>query len=436
MGVATDAHAWRIADHGRTVRVCAPTTQLGRLLVEILGEDLPLQVRAYDGTELGPSDAKAAIVIRSQDALRRILTRPGELGFARAYVAGDIDIDGDIFELFGLRDRIPSPKLTPAQVVRVARMLHPRDLVPLAPPPEEMPKRRFGLHTIRRDAQSVRHHYDVSNRFYEMVLGPAMTYSCAVFDPPHADLAEAQAAKHELLCMKLGLRSGMRLLDVGCGWGALARHAATHHGVDVVGVTLSPVQASWARERNERDGLSGRIEIRVQDYREVADGPFDAISSVGMFEHVGAERMGVYFAHLHDLISDGGRLLNHAISRPADQPSGIDADSFVGRYVFPDGELIEVGRVVTAMQKAGFEVRHVDGLREHYARTLRHWVANLEANWDEAVAEVGAARTRIWHLYMAGSAAGFEANRIQIHQTLGVRTGADGESGMPNRPDW
>jgi len=411
-------------------------TSLGGLLVELLGDDLPLQVRAYDGTELGPTDAKAAIVIHSPDALRRILTRPGELGFARAYVAGDIDIDGDIFELFRLRDRIPSPKLSPAQLLRVARMMHLRDLVPLPPPPEEMPKRRFGLHTIRRDAQSVRHHYDVSNRFYEMVLGPSMTYSCAVFDPPHADLAEAQAAKHELICAKLGLQSGMRLLDVGCGWGALARHAATHHGVDVVGVTLSPVQARWAKARNERDGLSDHIEIRVQDYREVADGPFDAISSVGMFEHVGAERMGVYFSHLYELLDEGGRFLNHAISRPAGQPPGIDADSFVGRYVFPDGELLEVGRAVSAMAGAGFEVRHVEDLREHYVRTLRTWVANLEANWGEAVAEVGAARTRIWHLYMAGSAAGFEANRIQIHQTLGVKTGADGESGMPNRPDW
>jgi len=418
------------------VQVCAPNTELGRLLVELLGDDLPLQVRAFDGTELGPDDAKAAIVIRSQDALRRILTCPGELGFARAYVAGDIDIEGDIFELFRLRDRIPSPKLTPAQVLRVARMLHLRDFVPLSPPPEEMPKRRFGLHTIRRDAQSVRHHYDVSNRFYEMVLGPAMTYSCAVFDPPHADLTEAQEAKHELICRKLGLEPGMRLLDVGCGWGALARHAAVRHGVEVVGVTLSPVQAQWARERNDRDGLSDRIEIRVQDYREVDDGPFDAISSVGMFEHVGAERMRVYFSHVYDLLGDGGRLLNHAISRPAGHPPGIDADSFVGRYVFPDGELIEVGKAVTAMQEAGFEIRHVDGLREHYARTLRNWVANLESNWAEAVAEVGAARARVWHLYMAGSAAGFEANRIQIHQTLGVRTGVDGESGMPNRPDW
>jgi cyclopropane-fatty-acyl-phospholipid synthase len=411
-------------------------TNLGRLLEEYLGPDLPLGVRAYDGTELGPPDAKATIVVRSPDALRRILTRPGELGFARAYVAGDVDIEGDIFELFRLQERIPSPHFGPRELARIVRSLRLRDLRPLRPPPEEMPKRRFGLHTIRRDAESVQHHYDVSNRFYELVLGPAMTYSCALFDPPEANLAEAQAAKHELICRKLGLQPGMRLLDVGCGWGAMARHAATHHGVEVVGVTISPAQLEWGRARVEADGLADRIDLRLQDYREVTDGPFDAISSVGMFEHVGAERMQIYFERLHELLAPGGRLLNHAISRPADQPPGIDADSFVGRYVFPDGELIEVGTVVTAMQRAGFEARHVEDLREHYARTLRHWVANLEEHWDEAVAEVGANRARIWHLYMAGSSAGFEADRIQIHQVLGVKPNADGTSGMPNRPDW
>jgi len=411
-------------------------TRLGDLLDELLGPDPPVAVRAYDGTELGPPDAKATIVIHSPDALRRILTRPGELGFARAYVAGDVELEGDVFELFRLQERIPSPKFSPGQLLRVARLLHLRDLRPLPPPAEEMPKRRFGLHTIRRDAESVRHHYDVSNRFYELVLGPAMTYSCALFDPPEADLAEAQAAKHGLVCRKLGLRPGMRLLDVGCGWGAMARHAAIHHGIEVVGVTISPAQAEWARARNEAEGLADRIEVRLQDYREVDDGPFDAVASVGMFEHVGAERMQVYFGHLHELLAPAGRLLNHAISRPAGQPPGIDADSFIGRYVFPDGELIEVGTVVTAMQRAGFEARHVESLREHYARTLRHWVANLEEHWDEAVAEVGAARARIWRLYMAGSAAGFEADRIQVHQALGVKTGPDGDSGMPNRPDW
>ncbi len=411
-------------------------TRLGAFLEAVLGPDLPIAVRAWDGTAVGPTDAKAVVVIHSPDALRRILLRPGELGFARAYVAGDATIEGDIYELFRLRDRFPSPRLTPSQTLRLLRLVDLRHLRPLAPPPEEMPKRRVGLHSLRRDEESVRHHYDVSNRFYELVLGPAMTYSCALFDPPEASLAEAQAAKHELICRKLGLEAGMRLLDVGCGWGAMARHAARHHGVEVVGVTLSPVQAEWARRAVVGEDLDGRVDIRVQDYRLVEDGPFDAVSSIGMFEHVGAERMAVYFERLHGLVREGGRLLNHAISRPAGQPPGLDPDSFVGRYVFPDGELVEVGAVTTAMQRAGFEARHMESLREHYARTLRHWVANLEQHWDDAVAEVGIARARIWRLYMAGSAAGFEANRIQIHQVLGVKTGADGDSEMPLRPDW
>jgi cyclopropane-fatty-acyl-phospholipid synthase len=411
-------------------------SELGRLLEELLGADSPIAVRAYDGTRFGPDDAKATIVVHSPDAIRRIVTRPGELGFARAYVAGDADIEGDIYELFRLQERIESPRLTPPQVVRLARMLGLGNLRPLPPPPEEMRRRRFGLHTRGRDAESVRHHYDVSNAFYEMVLGPSMTYSCAVFDPVDASLEEAQAAKHELICRKLGLRPGQRLLDVGCGWGSMARHAARHHGVEVVGVTLSEPQAEWARARDEAEGLADRIDIRVQDYRDVDDGRFDAISSVGMFEHVGAERMGVYFGRLHGLLAEGGRLLNHAISRPAGRPAGIDHNGFVGRYVFPDGELIEVGAVVTAMQEAGFEARHVESLREHYARTLRHWVTNLEQHWDACVAEVGAARARVWHLYMAGSADGFEDNRIQVHQVLGVKTGPDGDSRMPDRPDW
>ena len=409
---------------------------IAEIVESVLEGPIPLGLRAYDGSSLGPPDSPRTLYLRTPRAASYLATAPGDLGLARAYVAGDVDVEGDVFELFRLQEPIPSPRFSAAQVARVVRLLDLTDLRPLPPPPEEMPKRRFGLHTIRRDAESVRHHYDVSNRFYELVLGPAMTYSCALFDPPHADLVEAQAAKHELICRKLGLEPGMRLLDVGCGWGALARHAARHHGVEVVGVTISPAQLEWGRAKVAAEGLADRVDLRLQDYREVADGPFDAVASVGMFEHVGAERMQLYFEHLHELLVPGGRLLNHAISRPAGQPPGIDPDSFVGRYVFPDGQLIEVGSVVTAMQGAGFEARHAEGLREHYERTLRHWVANLEQHWDEAVAEVGPNRVRIWHLYMAGSAAGFDANRLQIHQVLGVKTPEDGASGMPNRSVW
>jgi cyclopropane-fatty-acyl-phospholipid synthase len=401
----------------------------------MVGEDLPLALEAYDGSRIGPEDARTRVYVRSPDALRRMVLAPGELGLARAYVAGDIEVEGDIFDVLELRDRMPSPKLSPTQWAMAARLVASAGMKRLPPPPEEAhPRGR--LHTRGRDAEAVTHHYDVSNRFYRLVLGPSMTYSCAVFPYDGATLEEAQATKAELICRKLGLEPGMRLLDVGCGWGSLALHAVRHHGVTAVGVTLSEPQAELARQRAAEEGLADRVDFRVQDYRDVADGPFDAISSVGMFEHVGRARTAVYFSHLHELLRPGGRLLNHAISRPPSDSTRLPRNSFVGRYVFPDGELLEVGTTVSALQQEGFEARHVESLREHYARTLRQWVANLQANWDEAVAEVGAARARVWRLYMAGSAAGFEAGRINIHQVLAVHPGADGTSGMPLRPTW
>jgi cyclopropane-fatty-acyl-phospholipid synthase len=271
-----------------------------------------------------------------------------------------------------------------------------------------------------------------------------MTYSCAVWEQPDGSLEDAQAAKYELICRKLGLRPGMRLLDVGCGWGGMAMYAAAHHGAHAVGVTLSRRQVEWAEKAVAEAGLAGAVEIRFQDYRNVRDGPFDAISSIGMFEHVGLRNLSLYFGRLHRLLRPGGRLLNHGISRPAKQgararrgipftPPRLRRRSFVDRYVFPDGELHEVGAVVSTMQAAGFEVRHLESLREHYALTLRRWVANLEANWDEAAREAGEARARIWHLYMAASALNFEAGRTQVHQVLAVK--ADhGKSGLSLRP--
>jgi cyclopropane-fatty-acyl-phospholipid synthase len=235
------------------------------------------------------------------------------------------------------------------------------------------------------------------------------------------------------VCAKLGLQPGMRLLDVGCGWGSLLLHAAERHGVHGVGITISAPQAELARERIAEAGLADRIEIRLADYRDVGDGPFDGISSIGMFEHVGLSHLDVYFTRLHGLLRPQGRLLNHGIARPPRRRAPIRRNTFVGRYVFPDGELHEVGAVVSGVQKAGFEVRHTENLREHYAVTLRTWVRNLEAHWDEAVAEVGAPRARIWRLYMAGSALGFEAGRLQVHQVLAVRPD-NGRSGMPLTP--
>jgi cyclopropane-fatty-acyl-phospholipid synthase len=318
-------------------------------------------------------------------------------------------------------------------------------LRPLPPPPEEA-RLRGRRHSKSRDAQAIAHHYDVSNRFYELVLGPSMTYSCAVWPRTGATLEEAQAGKYELICRKLDLGEGMRLLDVGCGWGGMAMHAASHHGASVIGVTLSRRQVEWAQKAVADAGLADRVEIRLQDYRDILDGPFDAISSIGMFEHVGLRNLGLYFRRLYRLLRPGGRLLNHGISRPARPgmrtragvpvtPPRFARRSFIDRYVFPDGELHEVGAVVSTMQAAGYEVRHVESLREHYALTLRAWVANLEANWEEAVAEVGAARARVWRLYMAASALNFEAGRTQVHQVLAVRSDR-GRSGLPLRPTF
>jgi cyclopropane-fatty-acyl-phospholipid synthase len=319
--------------------------------------------------------------------------------------------------------------------LRVARRLGALGL-PLSPPPEEA--RQHGRrHSKHRDADAISHHYDVSNDFYRLFLGPSLTYSCARFTDEHMSLENAQAAKHELISRKLGLaeRPGMRLLDIGCGWGSMALHAATRHGAEVVGVTISAEQAALARERVAEAGLSDRVEIRLQDYRDLAGETFDAVSSIGMFEHVGTARTAEYFAVVRSLLRPHGRLLNHAISSVGGSVMG--RKSFIARYVFPDGELLDVGEVVLAMERAGFEVRDVESLREHYARTLRCWVANLEANWGEAVTLVGPARARIWRLYMAASALGFEDGGIAIHQVLGVVPDPDGVSGMPaTRGEW
>lgn len=410
------------------------------VVASLIGDDPPVAVEFYDGSRLGPPDPPATIRVRRPEALARIVTAPGELGFARAYVSGDVDIAGDVYAVIGLRDRLSRPRLTPRQWVDAVRALGVTNLRRPAPPPEEA-RLRGRRHSGGRDAAAISHHYDVGNDFYALVLGEAMTYSCALWTspPPAGDpadgLADAQWAKHELVCQKLDLRPGWRLLDVGCGWGSMVRHAARHHGVHAVGITISTEQAAWARDRVAAEGLADRVEIRVQDYRDVTDGPYDAVSSIGMFEHVGLARLGEYFAQLHRLVRPGGRVLNHAISRPPGARPGFARRSFVDRYVFPDGELHEVGAVVTALQVAGLEARHVESLREHYALTLRAWVANLEADWDRAVRLVGPNRARIWRLYMAGSAVGFGDGRIGVAQVLGVRPDA-GRSRFPLREDW
>jgi cyclopropane-fatty-acyl-phospholipid synthase len=411
---------------------------LADLLESLLGSDLPVAFSLYDGSRLGPDPAPATIVVRSPDALRRIVTAPGELGFGRAYVAGNLDVEGDIYAALLLRDHLPALRLGPKQYVAALRLAGVGGLKPLAPPPEEA-RLRGRRHSKARDAAAVSHHYDVSNEFYRHVLGSSMTYSCAVWTDPSHSLEEAQANKHELISRKLGLEPGMRLLDIGCGWGGMLLHAAQHHGVRAVGVTLSRRQAELAEKRAAEAGLGDQIEVRYQDYRDVDDGPYDAISSIGMFEHVGLSQLQVYFERCFALLRPGARLLNHGISRPAHERGSTDGRSrfarrsFIDKYVFPDGELHEVGAVVSAIQTEGFEVRHLESLREHYALTLRRWVANLEENWDACVADAGVARARIWRLYMAASAVNFERNGTQVHQVLAVKPDG-GKSRLPLRP--
>ncbi len=408
---------------------------VARAIEAVLGPDLPIGVRAYDGSRLGPEDPPATLLVRSPAVFRRMLTAPGELGLGRAYVAGELDVQGDIFAALGsLRDRVPDVRrLDPRRWTEAVRLAGAGGLRP-PPIPREEARLRGRRHSKARDAAAIAHHYDVSNAFYRIVLGPSMTYSCAVWERPDATLEEAQAAKYELVCRKLGLEPGMRLLDVGCGWGGMTIHAAEHHGVHAVGITLSRRQAEWAEKAVADVGLGDRVRIRYQDYRDVDDGPFDAVSSIGMFEHVGLSQLHVYFARLRRLLRPGGRLLNHGISRPPNRGrTRFRRNSFIDRYVFPDGELHEVGTVVSAIQERGLEVRHVEGLREHYALTLRAWVRNLEERWEDGVSEVGPGRERVWRLYMAASALNFEAGRTQIHQVLAAKPDR-GRSGLPLRP--
>ncbi len=405
---------------------------IAALISSALGGNLSVTIRAYDGSVAGLVDAPATISIRSPNAIARIIRSPGELGFGRAYVAGEIDIEGDIYAALSLAERVGGG-LSRRALIPLLRAVGLGSLRRLPPPPEEarLSGRRHGR---GRDASAISHHYDVGNEFYERVLGPAMTYSCAVWASADVTLEAAQAAKHELVCRKLGLAPGMHLLDIGCGWGGMVRHAVRHHGVHALGVTISERQAEWATAKAASEGLADRIEIRVQDYRDIPDGPFDAISSVGMLEHVGTRELPHYVAACRRLLRPGGRLLNHGITRPT--PSApIGKDTFVGSFVFPDAELPETGELVSMTHAAGIEVRNVENLREHYALTLRAWVANLEANWAECVEHAGEGRARVWRLYMAGTALEFEAGPVQVQQVLGVRT-ENGVSGMALRPDW
>jgi cyclopropane-fatty-acyl-phospholipid synthase len=409
-------------------------------LARMFDEGSPLRFVFWDGSSLGPDDQPNVIRLRSRDALTRLFWSPDELGISRGYVSGDIDFEGPLFSSLTALQRgaNQAKRLSPFALFSVVSAAVRLGAIRRPPPrPSEELRLAGWRHSQKRDAAAIAHHYDISNDFYRLVLGPSMTYSCAIFEQSKTTLDEAQTAKHDLICRKLGLheRGSHRLLDIGCGWGEMSIHAAAQYGTRVVGVTLSKSQAQKARARVQEAGLEHLVEIRLSDYRDLHGETFDSISSVGMFEHVGKERMSEYFTTVRALLAPQGRLLNHAISAPGG--SKQHGRTFVNRYVFPDGELIDIAEVVQAMQRAGFEVRDVESLREHYSQTLHAWVDNLERSWDDAVDLVGEPRARVWRLYMAGSANGFDDGGLSIHQILGVVPTEEGETGMPRtRTEW
>jgi cyclopropane-fatty-acyl-phospholipid synthase len=408
----------------------------------IAGPEAPVEFRAYDGSSAGAPGAPVRITVRSPVAVSYLAQAPGALGLARAYVSGHLDVDGDMYTALARMTGAQTASLdVPERLRLLAALGGPKVLWPRVPPPPQevrVNRRWLGgrLHSKDRDASAISHHYDVSNRFYEWVLGPSMAYTCACYPREDASLEEAQAYKFDLVARKIGLREGMRLLDVGCGWGGMVMHAAREYGVKALGVTLSAQQASWAQQAIAEAGLSGLAEVRHLDYRDVPETGFDAVSSIGLTEHIGKAGLPGYFGFLHGKLKPGGRLLNHCITRPDGTGPTRRRGGFINRYVFPDGELESPGYLISRMHDTGFEVRHEENLREHYAKTLAAWCANLDAHYDEAVAEVGPGTARVWRLYMAGSRLGFERNQIQLHQVLCVRLAPGGASGMPLRPDW
>jgi cyclopropane-fatty-acyl-phospholipid synthase len=400
----------------------------------LAGPDAPIEFTAYDGSRSGPRDAPVRLELRSPLALSYLASAPGELGMARAYISGALEVHGDMYTLLANMIDLSTVELPREErLAAFMKLAAARIWWPVRRPAEEA-RLRGRRHSKARDARAISHHYDVSNLFYEWILGPSMAYTCAVYSSADDTLEDAQYAKFDLVARKLGLREGMRLLDVGCGWGGMVIHAAKHYGVQAIGVTLSRNQALWAQKAIAEAGLSDLAEVRHGDFRDVTETAFDAISSIGLTEHIGDRNLPGYFGFLFDKLRPGARLLNHCITR-RDNLETASVGQFLNRYVFPDGELVGPGRIVSAMHDAGFEVRHEENLREHYALTLKAWCANLDAHWEEAVEEVGPAKARVWRLYMAGSRFGFDTNNVQLHQVLGVRL--DGTaSGMPLRPEW
>jgi cyclopropane-fatty-acyl-phospholipid synthase len=418
------------------------------LLERLLGGDLPIRVRGWDGSEVGPQDAPL-VVVRSRRAVRRLLWQPNEVGLARAYVAGELDIGGDlcaaldVMSFVARRAALRSSPLTAAErgeLTKAAVMLGA--VGPQPKPPAEEADLPGVPHTRAWDEAAIAHHYDIGERFFELLLGPSLVYSSAHWrlDDEEQLLEDAQRAKLDLICRKLGLAGRVtrpRLLDAGCGWGALAVHAAREYGARVLAVTLSGEQADFTRKRVAEEGVVELVEVRHGDVREFSlddgDEPYDAIASIGIGEHVGSERYPSYATTVHGLLRPGGRLLVQQASRRPGRV--VPGPSFVKSYVHPDGDLLPLGETVSLLESAGFEVRDVESLREHHARTVRCWLDNLEAAWDEAVALTSEGRARVWRLYLAASALGAEAGRTGVEQVLAQRLPEQGRVPMPSRAD-
>jgi len=430
MVVSQTRHA--VGEEDRAIRLTARI--LGRLFVP---REFP--VRLWNGATLPAARRTDAapppftLVLTHPGALRRMLLPPADLTIGEAYARGDFEIEGDLEEAVASAVAAVSSRSAVDWLLAaaMARALPATHVSGMAPPRARLRGRRHSLH---RDAVAVRHHYDIGNDFFALWLDRRMVYSCAYFPTGTESLDAAQEAKLEHICRKLRLRPGERLLDIGCGWGALVLHAAERYGVQVVGVTLSEPQARYGRERIAAAGLSHRAEVRVCDYRRVDDAPFDKLVSVGMCEHVGRARLPEYFRHAWHLLRPGGLFLNHGITRQPRPPVWTrlgPGRSFMQAHIFPDGELEPVGEILAAAERAGFEVRDVENLREHYARTLRLWLAHLEANRDQAQTLVGAGRYRAWRLYLAASAQGFAAGRTGVCQALLARPERSGAVTLP-----
>jgi len=380
----------------------------------------PFTVEFWDGTELPSTNGGGPrFSVRSPAAFAHALRAPGQLGLGRAYVSGELEVD-DVDAVLDLLDSWQPPALDRAALARLALAAARATGLRLPPrPPKAELQPRGKRHSRERDARAVRHHYDLPPEYFELFLGPSMTYSCAVFSRGATTLEEAQETKLEMVCTKLDLKPGMRVLDIGCGWGSFAIHAAERHGVKVVGITLSPPQVERGQRVAAERGLSDSVDLRVADYRELADEPFDAVASIGMVEHVGANQIDVYARQVARLVKPGGRILNHGIARL--RHTDAEAGPFSERYVFPDAAPLHLSRIQLALERAGIETEHVEGLRSDYAETLKHWARNLDANLSDALRLAGPERLRVWRLYLRAARRGFESGFTSIYQVRGRR---------------